>query len=470
MKQEVDQFIKRHQLFEPFTTLLVGVSGGPDSIALLNYLYDMKVDWGFHLVALSVDHQLRGEESQADLQYVKQYCEERSITFVGVSLDVPNYKSKHKLGTQEAARAMRYQFFEEQMKENQADYLVLGHHGDDQVETMFMRMTRGANPASLTGIPISRTFATGKLVRPFLSVTKEQIESYCSANDLVPRRDPSNHEDHYTRNYFRMHILPLLKDQNPNLHQSVQKLSENMTDDSNFLDEQARKVSDEIIQYEDDPKQVTCSIIQVKKQPYALQRRMFHLILNYLYDTLPSGLFYGHETQFFDLLHSERANVSVNLPNKLSMIKSYQNLHFQFYQKKEVDFFKTLTIPGKVMLPTGAEVHASIISSDQKTKDKEKHKDYYFFPLHNNLQESDLAIRYRLPGDRIYLQGLNGRKKVKDIFIDEKIPVYQRDDWPLVVEKTGEVLWVVGLAKGTPSGSYRLNGDRFVQMEYRRKT
>lgn len=466
IKYEVGQFIKRNRLFEPHSTLLVGVSGGPDSIALLDYLEKIKEEWDFRLIAVSVDHGLRGEDSKEDLDFVENYCASKSIVFRGVSLDVPSYKKKHKIGTQEAARKMRYLFFSEQMEAFQADYLVLAHHGDDQIETMFMRMTRGANPAAISGMAITRPFATGKLVRPFLTVTKEQIEAYCLANDLMPRRDPSNQEDIYTRNYFRMHILPLLKRQNPNLHQSIQKLSENIFDDMNYLDEQAKKASEEVIHYKDKPKHVTCSINLMKKNPHALQRRMFHLILNYLYDTLPSGLFYGHERQFFDLLHSGRANFSVNLPKNLQMTKTYQTVCFHFQQDVERDFCEQLAVPGRIVLPTGAEFTASIVTAAQLSKRNDKH--YHVIQQSESLRHNHLVVRYRLPGDRIYLEGLKGRKKVKDIFIDKKIPLNQRDTWPLVVDEQGEILWVVGLARKTGINCSELNGDQFIQIEYKR--
>lgn len=466
MKYEVDQFIKRHHIFKTDSTLIVGVSGGPDSMALLDYLNKIKRAWNFQLIAASVDHSLRGEESKADLAYVERYCKERDIQFEGATLDVPSYKRKYHVGTQEAARAVRYQFFSKQMETYQADYLVLAQHGDDQIETMYMKMTRGSNPAYLTGIAISRPFSTGKLVRPLLSVTKSQIEAYCTENELNPRRDTSNQEDVYTRNFFRIHILPLLKQKNPNLHQSVQHLSENMTTDMELLNTQAKEVSKEVLKYHANPKKVTCSINQMKKHHPALQRRMFHLILNYLYDHRPSGLFYGHERQFFDLLHSERANVSVDLPAELTMVKSYQNLSFHFRKEKATDFSIPLKIPGIQSLPHGGSVHTSIISA-RELENEVQDKMSYYYPLISELSHPLLFIRNRLPGDKIRLKGLQGHKKVKNIFIDEKVPLYKRNTWPILVDAKGRVLWVLGFAKAEHLKETNIKGVQFVKIEYR---
>lgn len=460
-KQEVDSFIKRYELFKPHTTLLIGVSGGPDSMALLHYLNVIKEVWDFQLVVVSVDHGLRGEESKADVDFVSSFCAEQNISFYRAALDVPSFKKEHKLGTQEAARTMRYQFFTDQMEQHQADYLVLGHQADDQIETVLMRLTRTANPSSLAGIPVKRPFAAGELVRPLLAVTKTEIELYCQENGIIPRIDPSNEEDVYTRNYFRIHLLPLLKKQNPNLHRSVRKLTESLRADNDYMNEQAAQVMNEIAQISNDVNQVTCSIKLLKKYPFALQRRVFHLILSHLYDVLPKGLHFGHEEQFFDLIHSERANVTVDLPNDLQITKSYQTLYFHFQEEEIAYFSEYFSVPGQLYLPTGAIISASFVT-DPTIVEQDKNK--LLIPVIDIERDLHLIVRYRQDGDRIYLKGLDGRKKVKDIFIDKKIPLHQRNTWPLLVDQQGNVLWIIGLTKGTVKGY--IEGHQFIQIEY----
>jgi len=462
MEYEVDVFIKRHDLLKPHTTLLIGVSGGPDSMALLYYLNTRKYEWDLHLIVVSVDHGLRGEASREDVDYVKAFCFEHNIAFHNTSVDVPAFKRKHKLGTQQAAREMRYAFFCEQMKEHQADYLVLGHHGDDQIETMLMRLTRISNPDSLNGIPLRREFATGQIIRPLLAVTKKEIEAYCKEKGITPRRDPSNEEDVYTRNYFRMHLSPLLKEQNPNLHRSIQKLSEAITADTHYLNQQAKKAFESIVRIANKPKQVECSIILLKKYPFALQRRVFHLILNYLYDVLPDGLHYGHEEQFFDLIHSERANASIDLPKKLRMTKSYQSIQFQIKEEEALDYSCFLSVPGEITLPDGTEIVTSVINPPFS---KDLNRNVLIVQVEDVEKQTPFLVRYREPGDRMYVKGLHGRKKVKDIFIDKKIPMHQRDTWPLIVDQQGDVLWIVGLIKGIVKD--HSNGHQFIQIEYR---
>ncbi|MFB1051044.1 tRNA lysidine(34) synthetase TilS [Paraliobacillus sp. JSM ZJ581] len=462
LEQKVNQFVKRHQLFHEGATLVVGVSGGPDSMALLHYLNAQKQQWNWTIIAIAINHCLRGADAEADIQYVSEFCLTYNITFEGGKVDVPKLKQEERLGTQEAARRLRYTFFEEKMNQYQADYLVLGHHGDDQIETMFMRMTRSANPSALKGIPMKRPFATGYLVRPFLAINKDMIEFYCKNSGIVPRRDPSNDQDVYTRNYFRKHLLPLLKNQNPNLHHSIQKLSESISADHDYLEEQAKKALENVLDSPVEQSTVSISINLLKTYPFALQRRMFHLILNYLYRTIPSGLSYEHEQQFFNLLHSDRANVTVDLPNCLKLHKSYETILFAS-NNKDVPYFSTsLPVPGNTTLPSGNKLLASLKHDNISDV---KRKNTLILPVSNKEKYSPFIVRYRKPGDRMYVKGLGGSKKVKDIFIDKKIPLQKRDQWPLVVDQEGHVLWIIGLTKGMIPNQKQVK--QYIQLEYK---
>lgn len=249
MKDSVLTFIKQNGLIEPNSTILVGVSGGPDSMALLYFLHSIREEWNLHLVALTVDHQLRGEESKEDLRFVETRCNKWEIEFCGTSLDVPSYKERKHVGTQVAAREMRYQFFSEKMKEYSADYLALGHHGDDQVETMLMGFVRSTNSRAMSGMPVKRPFTNGMIIRPFLGLTKNKIKDYCQKHDIPSRLDPSNLETNYTRNYFRKYVLPLLKKQNSNIHTTVQQLSKSLQSDEDFLTLEAERLVERVVSF-----------------------------------------------------------------------------------------------------------------------------------------------------------------------------------------------------------------------------
>src|SRR5690625_5063699 len=176
METTVSNYMKSHHVHLENKTILVGVSGGPDSMALLHILTSSLRERNMTIVAMAIDHQLRGKESKADVKYVQDMCDEWGIQFISVQLDVQAYSTAQKVSTQVAARELRYNVFKKQMKIHNADYLALGHHGDDQVETLVMSLMRAANATSFIGIPFRRPFAEGEIIRPLLCVTKNEIE------------------------------------------------------------------------------------------------------------------------------------------------------------------------------------------------------------------------------------------------------------------------------------------------------
>ncbi|WP_249872198.1 tRNA lysidine(34) synthetase TilS [Oceanobacillus saliphilus] len=453
MKQEVLTFIKKHQLLRKNTTVLVGVSGGPDSMALLHFLRSLKNEWKLKVVALSVDHQLRGDDSLADLQYVEKTCKEWGIGFVGVSLDVSSYKKKHGISTELAGRELRYQFFGEQMELFQADYLALGHHGDDQVETMFMKMSRTASSSSFQGIPVQRKFFTGYIIRPFLCITKEVLEEYCKENQIDARIDSTNFETDYTRNFFRNKIIPLIKEKNSNIHSIVQHLSETLSEDEQFLREEAGKMVDELIDFDGENGNVSFHADLFKNRDQALQRRAYHLILNYLYKDLPKDLSYAHEEQFFALLQRKNGNVRLDFPSDLKLENSYGFITFYFcehHKAPNLSYHYRLDIPGICVLPDGSTITAGFVEENTE-------QDNFSCIFSTEQVKLPLHIRTRKPGDRMSWKGLNGSKKLKDIFIDAKIPLSARGSWPVVTDDQGEILWLIGLKKGQLT-SQRLKG------------
>lgn len=460
MEQKVTRFLEHHKLDLFGKKIVVGVSGGPDSIALLHYLWKMRKKWDLQLTALSVDHQLRGDESKEDLAFVKDICQKWNISFKGVSLNVPTYKETHQLNTQVACRNMRYQFFYQQMKELSADFLALGHHGDDQVETMVMRLIRTADSSVFQGIPIKREFADGHIIRPFLCVTKKEIEQYCAVNMLNPRRDPSNESIAYTRNYIRKKIVPLLRAKNENIHTTVQYLTESLHEDERYLQQEAKLMVQQVVNFSSNKDIASFYINDFSSYPTALQRRAYHLILNYLYFHLPKNLSYVHEQDFFELLNSTMGNVEIDFPRHLKLKRSYQKVMFYFTNKHHVSspYHFILDIPEKVSLPNGSQISAV-------HTDKREREDRFTYICALDDVELPLHIRTRQPGDRMSWKGLNGSKKIKDIFIDAKIPKDERDAWPIVTDNHGQILWLVGLKKGFSEA--KGTSDMYIQLNYK---
>ncbi|WP_077329977.1 tRNA lysidine(34) synthetase TilS [Virgibacillus siamensis] len=461
MIEKVKTFMKEHQLLEANSNVLVGVSGGPDSMALLHFFSIIREVWNLNVIAVTVDHQLRGEESLDDLAYVRQMCDQWNIQFVGTSLDVPSYKKEKQMGTQEAARNLRYGFFEKQMKSFDADVLALGHHGDDQIETVIMALARTADPGALSGIPVKRDFANGMIIRPFLCTTKDELEAYCVQQQIIPRRDPSNDETVYTRNFFRKQLLPLLKDRNPNIHNTVQHLSEVLQEDERFLLDEAAEMVQENVKMDHELNKISFDSTVFSSFPYSLQRRAYHLILNYLYKKWPKNLSYVHEQQFFDLLHRTSGNTHIDFPYNLKLNNMYGTFVLFFPEEQP----EAPSVPAVMEIPSETNWYNGTITAcytddpgEQSEMSYACGKEEVALPLH---------VRTRRNGDRMCWKGLQGSKKLKDIFIDAKVPLTERDKWPVVVDNNGTVLWLVGLKKRIPE--VQREYDTYIQLKFEKR-
>ncbi|WP_347861758.1 tRNA lysidine(34) synthetase TilS [Salimicrobium sp. PL1-032A] len=453
--QKVAAFIRKHGLIGREDTVVVAVSGGPDSLALLHYLSGCRDEFRVRLVAASVDHGLRGEESRKDRDYVEDICEQLSIPFEPITLDVGLHKQEEGIGTQEAARDLRYEALARVMQKYNADSLALGHHGDDQIETLFMQLVRGATPQSATGIPVTRTFAGGRIIRPFLPLTKNEIEAYCEENRITPRYDSSNEDTAYTRNAFRHHMLPFLKRQNPKLHEHIQAYSERSREDEAFLGERAEELLEDVEFYENG---AGFFIKSFKRHPIALQRRAFHLILNYLYNDQVEDITYIHEDLFLRLMDGGRVNSSLDFPKGLIITKAYDRVTFTWVRREQDSAPLSELYPDShLTLWDGAQISAESTSEVKDTS-------LYEFTCDRAHVKFPLIVRTRQYGDRMKPSGMKGTKKIKDIFIDQKIPAAERDRWPIVTDSDGVILWIPGLKKG----AVELNSDSLVRLKYNR--
>ena len=440
-EQKVHSFIQKHRLIEQGDTLIVGVSGGPDSLALLHFLHRHRQQYQIDIICAHVDHMFRGHQSFEDLLYVEKICKTLDIPFEGKQIDVTSYQEKEKLSSQKAARICRYSFFKEVMDQYKGSKLVLAHHGDDQIETILMSLTRGSTMKGRSGIPYKRPFARGYIIRPFLSVEKKEIEEYCRTWNLEPRRDPSNDKLDYTRNRFRHLVLPVLKMENPEVSKQFQRFSEELMEDESYL----QVLTDEYLNKVVKRKKAGLFTISIEKYlllPQPLQRRGIHLILNYLYKEVPSNLSAVHIEQILHLFKGQHPSGTVYLPKGLFFIRSYDNGIFT-YENGEEEIYEHLFRPGdSISLPNGASLSFEKIVEDPEPEQNS----LTIFRLAEGT-EIPLIVRTRREGDRIKPFGLNGHKKIKELFIDEKIPLQQRKIWPIVTDQSGNILWVPGLKK-----------------------
>jgi len=460
LDEKVRAFLKRKGIILNHTKLVIGVSGGPDSLALLHYLWSKKGVYKLHIIAAHVDHMFRGEESYSEALFVKEFCREREIPFEMTRIDVPKYIEKTGKSAQIASRECRYAFLEEIMVKYKADYLALGHHGDDQVETILMRLTRGSSGDARGGISFMRPFGSGQILRPFLCLRRQEIEDYCIAERLEPRIDPSNEKGIYSRNRFRKEVIPFLKKENPHVHEHFQRFSEEIKDDEALLQELTIEKMNTVIEKKTS-EEIILNINGFLAIPMPLQRRGIQLILKYLYKNIPSSLSALHIENLISLINNPHPSGSLNFPNGLHIVRSYEKCSFCFHRHHVQSYRFELAEPGETELPNGCSIVYTLTNSPNFNASANHlllNYDETIFPF---------VIRTREEGDRMSLQGMGGTKKVKDIFIDSKVPILERKEWPIVTDGNGQILWVPGLKKYNHKVSHQPNSS-YILLTYKK--
>ena len=422
--EEVYNFIKNKIGLEPNDTIVVGVSGGPDSMALLYILNEFKKKLDLKIVCAHVNHNKRVESEQEKID-LENYCKANNIIFEYIKITKWGDDNFHN-----EARSVRYNFFEELVMNYGAKYLMTAHQGDDLIETILMRIVRGSTLKGYSGFSRIVDKGTYKIVRPLITVTKDEIMEFDKANGIKYAIDQSNNEDHYTRNRYRHTVLPFLKHEDPKVHKKFLKYSEILLEYSDYVDKEANKVFNKVFI------NGNLDIDKFNELDNIIQTKIIYTILEKIYgdDLLIIGAV--HVELIFDLIKSNKSNSIVHLPNNVIVIKSYNELSFSFDDDESSEY--EIEIDDRVNLPNGKIIEIVDESIDTSN---------YTIRLSSNEVKLPLYVRNRKDGDRIEVKGLNGTKKVKAIFIDEKIKISDRDYWPVVLDATDKIVWIPGLKK-----------------------
>ena len=246
MKQKVIETIRKYNLIEDGDKIVLGVSGGPDSISMLNILKEIKEEQiiKFEIYVAHINHMIR-EEAIDDEKFVEDYCNRNNIKCYIKRIDIIKIANDMKIGTEEAGRNARYNFFEEILKETNSNKIAIAHNKNDKIETIIMHLLRGSGLSGLKGIEPIRD---NKFIRPLIECERMEIEKYCEENKLNPRIDKTNFENEYTRNKIRNIVIPYIKQEfNPNIIQTLSRLSEVVTEDVEYVDKQTQKIYQQIL-------------------------------------------------------------------------------------------------------------------------------------------------------------------------------------------------------------------------------
>ena len=272
MLQKVLETIKKYNLIQDGDRVVVGVSGGPDSISLLDILYKLKNEkiLNFEIICVHINHQIR-EEANDDELFVQNYCEKNQIKFYCKRIDVIKYANNNKIGLEEAGRNLRYEFFDEIMQKEKANKIAIAHNKNDKVETIIMNIIRGTGISGLKGIePIREE----KYIRPLLECNRDEIEEYCRQNNLNPRIDKTNFENDCTRNNVRNIVLPYIKKEfNSNIIETMSRLAEVATETDEFIQKQVIENYNEI-KIEENSKEIVLNLKEFNTKDILIRKRV----------------------------------------------------------------------------------------------------------------------------------------------------------------------------------------------------
>lgn len=381
----VKKVITDNLLIEQGDKVLVAFSGGADSVCLLYILNILKEEMDFKLYAAHLNHSLRGEAAKRDEEFAKHFCEERGILCISEKKDVREYAKEHGISEELAGRDLRYAFFEREMKSLGLNKLAVGHHADDQAETVIQHLMRGSGIDGLSGMRYKKD---GK-IRPLLDLTKKDILQFCLDEGLSYCTDATNFETEYTRNKVRLELIPKMAEFNPNIVTAIAKTSKILAEEADFLEALA----------EEEYKKINNNEIEISKLlslHTAVLRRVVRRMIESVKNT-KKDISFDYTELVISLCKKGETGKEITLCENIIAVVEYGKLKIKKRTEKK-SLYKEISL--------------------EEIKEK-----VFKFP-----ENAKLVLRSRQNGDRIYPLGMKGSKKLKDFFIDEKVLKEVRDE------------------------------------------
>ncbi len=437
MLKKVKKTIEKYQMLSNGDRVVVGVSGGPDSVALFHLLWTLRDEYSLSLLIAHLNHQFRGQSAKKDADFVKNMAENFGVSCTVKTMDVRAMSRSLKMTEEEAGRKARYDMYEEVAYQERADRIAVGHHKDDQAETVLLNLIRGAGMEGLGGMDPVRN---NKIIRPLLLVSKKEIVDYCEIHGLESRIDETNLQTDYHRNKIRLELIPLLeKEYNPKICDAMSRTAKIMQEENNFLHELTKQKCEDMIEWEEGAQLICLNLLT--KEGKALQRRILREAVR-LYKGDVYHVRFQHIEETLQIALEGKPGQQKTLPGGIVAVKEYDKLRLHRKEaivKEEVCPVK-LNVPGKTSVPWCEWLFLTKAGKDMDTAPKNEGEKNVL--LAADKVEFPLWVRTQQEGDRIALPQGKGRKKVKDVFIDRKVPKRMRRKIPLVVDSAGRVVWI----------------------------
>ncbi len=420
MFKQVNAFIKEN--IKKDDVVLIAVSGGPDSMCLLDLMIKYREKTNIKIIVSHVHHNVR-KESDDELIFVKDYCDANDVIFE--SMKITDYSGSN---FECEARGKRYDFFDRLALKYNAKYVLTAHHGDDLMETILMRLVRGSNLKGYSGFEDKIIFDNYTILRPLISVTKKDILKYNEENNIPYVTDYTNKLDIHTRNRYRNYVIPKLKEEDNNVNLKFLKYSKLINEYDKFID---NYVSNEMKKIYKDCK---LNIDLYNKYEHIIQMRVIQKILNNVYGDDIVYLNDRHVNNIYKIING-KSNSTINLPKGKIGIKSYNTFYITSIVKKEG--YKVI-FDNELILPNGRRLVK--VSSEESNSN-------YVCRLSSKNIKLPIIVRTKKDGDVVTIMNMTGHKKLKDVFIDAKIPMAERNIWPIVTDSDDNILWIPGVKK-----------------------
>ena len=428
--EKVLSTINKHELIQKGDKIVVGLSGGPDSVCLLHILSRLKDKFDLEIYAAHLNHQIRGIEAQKDAFYISNLCEEMGITFFIKSINVPEYCEKNGVSIEEGARKLRYEMFYEVKNNTRANKIAIGHNLNDQAETILMRIMRGTGLQGLKGIEYIRD---GVIIRPILDIERSDIEKYCEQNNLNPRIDKTNLESIYTRNKIRLELIPYMKDNfNSNIIESISRMGNSLRSDNDYIENEALIKFKEVSNINDDSVEINLSSY-INLHNSIKVRILRNSIKHILGDT--NFIDQRHIDDIIDLEDESKIDKVINLPRGIFVYRKKNSIILTNKEIviEEIEFCYNIPSNGFIKIKEIGTIIETQVLNINKYKRSKSDKSSKWFDF--NKIKGGIVVRNRRSGDKIKLSG--GSKKVKDLFIDIKVPKEDRCKIPIIADSQG---------------------------------
>ncbi len=452
--------IARHDMLSHGDNVLSGLSGGPDSVFLLNVLAGLRAKYNIVLHGLYIDHGLRPEETEGEIAFCRKICLQHEMPFLTRAVEVRSYALNMKLNIQEAARNLRYQAFEEISYELGANRVALGHTADDQAETILMRLFRGSGPTGLAGIPPVRK----KIIRPLIEIERKEIEDFLGSEGIDFITDSSNTKKDYLRNKVRLSLMPALREFNPDITGALSKTAAIFREEERYFDIRVAKTLMKLISRKTETR------IELFLAPFEIMDKVImRRVLRRAIDETRGlrGILFAHIEDMMDLIRRGAPGDRLYLPGGIRAIKDYATLVLTSEAPVTLNSY-TLNIPGETILKeAGVLIRASEAGIPQPGAIKIPEGIWKSVGVFDaDALRLPLTARPRKPGDVFYPLGFGRRKKLQDFFTDLKVPRDERSRIPLVMSGDN-IVWVVGY-RADDRFKVTENTKRIIQLEIKK--